>query len=161
MDLGIDYEEVENETHSAFYLKAKIVDIGDLSGRFGYEELSAKGLQFETGQTYPKILNSFEELDNLDLDELHKAGYTRVSVMDLPPVIKFTDHPINLVDIKKVQIARDNSLPKPPIQMGMNPNFVLKENAAVKHLLINGFVKSFDTEPTEGQTKAVPNGIVE
>ena len=161
VDLGIDYEEVENETHSAFYLKAKIVDIGDLSGRFGYEELSAKGLQFETGQTYPKILNSFEELDNLDLNELHKAGYTRVSVMDLPSVIKFTDHPINLVDIKKVQIARDNSLPKPPIQMGMNPNFILKENAAVKHLLINGFVKSFDAEPTEGQTKAVPNGIVE
>ena len=156
VDLGIVYDEIENSSHSDFYLVGKIVDIGDLSTHYGYETLSAEGLTFKTGETYPTILSSFEEFRDLDIPQLLRSGYTSVSISDLPTEIKFVNDPINVVDIKKIRIPRNNEMPTSPVNFGKNPTFLLLKNDQVVYAVVNGFVYRID-----GAVNGVKNGLVE
>ncbi len=156
VDLGIVYDEIENNSHSDFYLVGKIVDIGDLSTHYGYETLSAEGLTFKTGETYPTILSSFEEFRDLDIPQLLRSGYTSVSISDLPTEIKFVNDPINVVDIKKIRIPRNNEMPTSPVNFGKNPTFLLLKNDQVVYAVVNGFVYRID-----GAVNGVKNGLVE
>ena len=57
---------------------------------YGAEQvLSSFSYAFKPGETYPKILSSFEEFKALDIPELLKNGYTSVSINDLPSEIRF------------------------------------------------------------------------
>lgn len=140
VDLGIKREEIENKQHSDFYYLGRISDIGDLSNHYGYETLDADGFTFKVGETYPKILDDFEEFKNLDFQSLLKQGYTSVSINDIPKEIKFTPMPMNIIDVKKIMIPKNNSLPASPINLGTNPTFLLKKNDAVIYAVINGFI---------------------
>jgi len=156
VDLGIIYDEIENNNHSDFYLVGKIADIGDLSTHYGYETLSAEGFTFKTGETYPTILSNFEEFRELDIPELLRGGYTSVSISDLPPEIKFVTAPINVIDISKIQIPRNNEMPRSPVNFGKNPTFLLLKNDQVAFAVVNGFVYRID-----GPVNGVKNGLVE
>ncbi len=156
VDLGIVYDEVENQSHSDFFLVGKIVDIGDLSTHFGYETLSAEGLTFKPGETYPKILSSFEEFKALDIPELLKNGYTSVSINDLPTEIRFVTEPINVIDIEKIRIPGKNEVPKSPVRFSKNPTFLLMKDNQVVYAIVNGFVYR-----PEGPENRVKNGLVE
>ena len=154
--MGIIYDEIENNSHTDFYLVGKIVDIGDLSTHYGYQTLSAEGLTFKPGETYPTILSSFEEFRNLDIPQLLRSGYTSVSISDLPAEIKFVTDPINVVDIKKIQIPKNNEMPSSPVNFGKNPTFLLMKNDQVVYAVVNGFVYRID-----GPVNGVKNGLVE
>ena len=156
VDLGITWEEVENQDHSDFYYRGKIKDIGDLSGYFGYESLDAAGLQFQTGETYPRILNNYDELAELELTELLKKGYTSVSISDLPEEIKFIEQPMNIVDITNIRIPKSNAMPQPPVSFSRNPTFLLLQQDEVVYAVINGFI--YDLRHGENRVK---NGLVE
>lgn len=156
VDLGIIYDEIENNSHSDFYLVGKIADIGDLSTHFGYETLSAEGFTFKTGETYPTILSNFEEFKDLDIPQLLRSGYTSVSISDLPSEIKFVTAPINVIDIGKIQIPRNNEIPRSPVSFGKNPTFLLLKNEQVAFAVVNGFVYRID-----GSVNGVKNGLVE
>jgi hypothetical protein len=134
----------------------KIVDIGDLSTHYGYETLSAEGFTFKTGETYPNILSDFEEFRELDIPQLLRDGYTSVSISDLPPEIKFVTAPINVIDISKIQIPRNNDMPRSPVNFGKNPTFLLLKNDQVAYAVVNGFVYRID-----GPVNGVKNGLVE
>lgn len=146
VDLGINHSEIENKDHSDFYYHGKIIDVGDLSTHFGYKNLDAEGYTFKVGETYPKILNNFEEFKNLDHLSLLKQGYTSVSINNLPEEIKFTPSPINIIDIKKVLIPKNNTLPNSPVNLGTNVNFLLKKNDQVVYAIVNGFVFSINDD---------------
>jgi len=155
VDLGIQYSEIENKDHSEFYYLGKISDIGDLSTHFGYETLDAKGFIFKPGETYPKILSDFEEFKNLDFPVLLSQGYTSVSINDLPEEIKFTPFPMNIIDIKKIMIPKNNVMPKSPVNLGSDTTFLLSKNNKVVYAIINGFVYFLE----EGRNN-VKNGLV-
>jgi hypothetical protein len=156
VDLGIVYDEVENSSHSDFYYVGKIADIGDLSTYYGYESLTAEGLNFKTGETYPKIITDFESFKELDIAQLLKDGYTSVSIDDLPEEIRFIEYPINIIDVRKIQIPKNNQIPKPPVGMNKNPTFLLTRNKEVIYAVINGFVYA-----AEDDKNSVKNGLVE
>lgn len=155
VDVGINQTEVENRDHSDFFFLGKISDIGDLSTHFGYETLDAEGFEFKVGEAYPKILNDFEEFTQLDFPALLSQGYTSVIISDMPEEIKFTNHPINIQDIKKVVIPKNNKFPEPPLQLGANPSFLLYKNEKVSYAIVNGFVYEIGTEQNN-----VKNGVV-
>jgi len=142
VDLGINHHEIENKNHSDFYYLGRISDIGDLSTHYGYETLDATGFTFKVGETYPKILNDFEEFMELDFSTLLAQGYTSVSINDMPQEIKFTPMPMNIIDIKKIMIPKSNTLPASPINLGTDTTFLLKKNDQVVYAVINGFVYS-------------------
>jgi len=156
VDLGIIHNEIENSSHTDFYYVGKIVDIGDLSTHHGYKSLNAEGMSFRAGKTYPKIVSDFESFKQLDILQLLKDGYTSVSIDDLPEEIKFITYPINIIDIKKIQIPRNNQIPKPPVGFEKNPTFLLTQNKQVVFAVINGFVYK-----TDGDSNGVKNGLVE
>ncbi len=140
VDLGIIYNEIENKNHSDFYYLGKITDIGDLSTHYGYETLEAAGLTFKVGETYPKIMNDFEEFMSLDFLSLLKQGYTSVSINNMPKEIKFTPMPMNIIDLKKILIPKNNTLPASPINLGTDATFLLRKNDQVVYVVVNGFV---------------------
>ena len=155
VDLGIQNLESDNNTHTDFYNIGRIMDIGDLSTFYGYQTLDAKEMSFKVGETYPKIISNFEEFKKLDIKSLLEKGYTTVSIDSLPDEIKFVQYPINIVDIRKISIPKNNKIPKPPIRLGKNPTFLLTKNDIVVYAIINGFV--YDLLNNENGIK---NGIV-
>lgn len=155
VDLGINQSEIENKDHSEFFFLGKISDIGDLSTHYGYETIDAQSYQFKVGQTYPKILDNFEQFLELDIKSLLSQGYTSVSVNELPKEIKFTDKPMNIMDIKKIKIPKNNSMPSPPLKLGNDATFLLYKNDQVVYAVINGFV--YDVSQGENRVK---NGVV-
>lgn len=155
IDLGINHTEIENSDHSEFYCLGKISDIGDLSTHYGYDTVNADGYTFKVGETYPKILDNFEQFLELDIKMLLAQGYTSVSINDLPKEIKFTDKPINIMDVKKIMIPKNNSMPSSPIKLGKDATFLLYKNDQVAYAVINGFVYDL----MQGKNK-VKNGVV-
>lgn len=155
VDLGIQYDEIENTNHSDYFYIGKVNDIGDLSTHYGYETLDAEGFSFKVGETYPKILNDFEQFKSLDFPSLISQGYTSVTVNNIPKEIKFTTYPMNIIDIGKVLIPKNNTMPKSPIGLGSNPTFLLSKNDKVVYAVINGFVYSIADNKNN-----VKNGLV-
>lgn len=155
VDLGIVYGEIENKNHSQFYCLGKISDIGDLSTHFGYEKLDASGYNFKIGETYPKILSDFEQFKSLDFPSLLAQGYTSVSINDLPEEIKFTNYPMNIIDIGKIMVPKNNTMPKSPISLGTDATFLLSKNDEVVYAVINGFIYSLADNKNN-----VKNGLV-
>lgn len=140
VDIGINHYEIENSTHSDFYYIGKIADIGDLSTHFGYKTINAEGCDYKVGETYPKILNDFEEFMTLDFPALLREGYTSVSINELPKEIKFTEKPMNIIDVNKIIVQKSNAAFRPPFKLGANATFILQKNGKVKYAVINGFV---------------------
>lgn len=140
VDIGVNHHEIENKNHSEFYYLGKISDVGDLSTHYGYETLDATGYEFKIGETYPKILDDFEAFMNLDVASLLSQGYTSVSINGMPSEIKFTPRPINIIDVKKIMIPKNNSMPMSPIKIGADATFLLKKNDKVIYAIVNGFI---------------------
>ena len=155
VDLGINHQEIENKKHSDFYYLGKIIDVGDLSTHYGYETLDAEGYEFKVGETYPKILNDFEAFMNLDFADLLSQGYTSVSINEMPSEIKFTPMPINIIDLKKIMIPKNNSIPKSPVSLGSDATFLLKKNDKVVYAVVNGFIYHLNENKN-----GVKNGVV-
>jgi hypothetical protein len=155
IDLGINNFERENNAHTEFYNIGRISDLGDLSTYYGYETINAKNLKFKIGETYPKIISNIEDFKKLDFKKLLEQGYSSVSIDSLPDEIKFINYPINIIDVRNISIPKNNTLPKPPIRLGINPTFLLTQNDKVVFAIINGFV--YDLNNNEN---GVINGIV-
>ncbi len=117
--------------------------------------INAEGYTFKVGETYPKILNDFDEFMALDFPTLLSQGYTSVSINKLPEQIKFTPMPMNIIDIKKIKIPKNNSIPSPPLKLGKDATFLLSKNEKVIYAIINGFVYYV----SEGRNN-IKNGVV-
>ena len=155
VDIGVNHHEIENKNHSDFYYLGRISDVGDLSTHYGYETLDAAGYEFKVGETYPKILDDFEAFMNLDVASILRQGYTSVSINDMPGEIKFTPKPINIIDVKKIMIPKNNSIPMSPIRIGADATFLLKKNDKVVYAIVNGFIYYLNENKN-----MVKNGIV-
>ena len=75
IDIGIRRSEKDNESHSDFSYYSTIADIGDMSFKYGYDEIDAKGLRIQNGKIYEKKLKSKKQLNKLDVDQLISTGY--------------------------------------------------------------------------------------
>ncbi|MFD1315386.1 M14 family metallopeptidase [Namhaeicola litoreus] len=155
VDLGFMHNERANKEETEFYYSGTIVEVGDLSTYYGYQTIDAENLEFKLGETYPKILNSASELDNLNFEELLKKGYTNVAMSEIPSSDKFTFYPVNIVDVNKVAILKNSKQPESQLKIGKNPSFVLMKNNVVKYAIVNGFV--FDLEKG---VNGIKNGVV-
>lgn len=137
MDIGINRFEVDNENHSNFYNTGRIMDQGDLSTYYGYETLNAEGYGIEEGKVYPKMLNSINNLSEIDIYQLLKDGYTYLRIEHLPENKKYVAEPIHL-------IGKEFKAPKLKINVDANPTFLLTKDGEIKYAVINGFLIRLD-----------------
>ena len=125
LDLGINQYEVQDQDLDYFY-NSSISDQGDLSTYFGYEEFEASGYKLVQGKIYPKTFENLEKLEQEDISEILKEGYSYVVLKELPEN-DFTKLPINLV-------TEDFEIPD-----NLQPNFFLKKDGNLEYAVINGF----------------------
>ncbi|MEN8119874.1 MAG: M14 family zinc carboxypeptidase [Bacteroidota bacterium] len=138
IDIGIRRSEKDNKSHSDFSYYSTISNIGDMSYKYGYDEIDAKGLRVQIGKTYKKRIKSKKQLNKLDIDQLLNKGYVYLNVS--PKLLKKGKS-------KKPFILTSNpdKLPN-SIKLGKQANFLLVKDNEVKYVIINGFVVKNPTE---------------
>nr|WP_156274312.1 M14 metallopeptidase family protein [Christiangramia aestuarii] len=141
LDLGINQFENDLKGNLDFYYSGRIVDQGDLSTSFAYEELDASGLKLEFGKIYPDMVNSKEELDKLDTSDLLKKGYAYIKAGEALLQQDYAEFPLNLVSIEFK--LNENLRP------GKDANFFLAKNGDIKYAVINGFLSDLDNPEQE------------
>ncbi|MCP9201455.1 M14 family metallopeptidase [Gramella sp. GC03-9] len=133
LDLGINLYERDLDDNTSFYYSAGIIDQGDLSTSYGYENFDASGYKLEFGKIYSEVLKDTTELSNLDVKELLKKGVAYIRMEKLPEQA-YTDFPINLVS-REFEVSKT-------LQPGMNACFFLTREGKVEFVVMNGFLSS-------------------
>jgi hypothetical protein len=128
-DIAISGDEITDDKN--FYTKNAIIDSGDLSGMFGFEERDFTGLKAEPGKIYPETLSSPAKLNELDPGRLLAEGYLFARVDSLDSLSERGDYPLNIVskDFKSAEIKN-----------GGGANFILKQDGKIKYAVVNGFI---------------------
>ena len=134
VDVGINRTENNYNEAKEFYYSSKVEDLGDLSVFFGYEDFDLRGYELHQGKTYPKELNSMNEINKLDFTTLYKQGYTSVILKSKSNGKPFTNLPINI----KLKTEKKSTSNKK--LLNHNPNFIIKKNSDVHYAVINGFI---------------------
>ena len=142
IDIGIKRFEINNANNTDFYNVGRIVDQGDLSTYYGYNTCNAEDYTIVEGKLYSKVFNTAEELSNLDVFELLKAGYTYIKIENLPENIIEATQPIHLV-------KTDFKSPKFSLKPGVNPTFLLQKNGINEYAVINGFLINLKTNNSQ------------
>ena len=132
IDIGIRRSEKDNESHSDFSYYSTIADIGDMSYKYGYDEVDAKGLTIQNGKTYEKKIKSKKQLNKLDVDQLLNTGYIYLNVS--PKLLK------KGINKKPFIITSDPDKLIKGIKLGKQANFLLLKGNELKYVIINGFV---------------------
>lgn len=139
LDIGINHLEVDDKNHETFYNVGSIVEKGDLSTFYGYETLDATGYRLIEGKTYPKTIQTMDDLKAMDIYELLKQGYTYVHLAQFSQHDKDVSVPINI-------LGKDQKAPGFYVNIGNNPNFVLQKDGNVDYAVVNGYLINLKTK---------------
>lgn len=140
IDIGINYNEVNQNGAKEFYLQGEIVDIGDLSVFSGYEEIDLSGYTIETGKTKPEPFPASVDLSKINSLDLYKKGYTNIIIENETFFGEYSNFPFNIY-------LNGNNITETEIKPEDSPNFILSKNDQVRFAVINGFL--YDVEKTE------------
>lgn len=125
LDIAYRLNERPYGDEGAFYMDGSIVDIGDLSTSYGYEEFDASGYTIEPGKLNPEAVNGISER-NPKL----KEGITDYLLQEFPDLWLLADLPM-----RYHQQAEDVDN---AIQIGNNASLLLKKNGKIEYAIING-----------------------
>jgi len=132
IDIGIRRREIDNKTHSGFSINSIIANIGDMSFKYGYEEINAEGLNIKNGKIYEKKIKSKKQLSKLDKNQLLEKGYIYLYVSSKLLKKDIEKKPF-ILTAKPEKISGN-------IKIGKQANFLLFEGDKIKYVIINGFV---------------------
>ena len=148
MDIGIQRPEVDDATHADFWYSSRVVDLGDLSTYYGYQNLDATGYRLEPAKVYPKVMPDVKAVEKLDLWTLLQEGVTYVRVENLPKDYINSPYPVHLISTKyKPAELR--------LGIGMNPTFILTQAGAPKYAVVNGFLYNLSTREGSGKNSMI------
>ncbi|MBV6647942.1 MAG: peptidase M14 [Cyclobacteriaceae bacterium] len=146
VDLGINHFEVDNFTHDDFYYHSRIVDIGDLSTYYGYQEIDAQQLTIKDGKVYQSSIDP-SSLQPKDFQKLVADGHTYFASNEMQDSLRHSPYPMHLVS--------DAFQPSFKVSRGANPTFLLTNGDQITYTLINGFVVS-----QEASVDRVKNSLI-
>jgi len=134
LDIGIHRNEVNDQGYDTFHYKSIIVDQGDLSTYYGYENFDATGYEIVP----PKIANittapQGDVFHILKSETFLRSGQAYLPMRSIPKKLRYSRSPLHVVPL-------GYTLPDFRIQPGMNPTFFLKKEGKLTHAVINGFL---------------------
>lgn len=131
VDLGFNRDEVSYRNWRNFYSVSRIIDIGDLSTFYAYEELPVQGMQIVPGKLYPQLVSDFQAFRKLSWKQLHLEGYTDIRFTNPPNFEEREALPfrVHKAGVKNV----DNQ-----IRFGSNPSFLLQHGGQFRYVVVNG-----------------------
>ncbi len=131
LDVGINQLEVEKEKSNDYWHSSRIIDQGDLSTYYGYENFDATGYTIKPGKVAAASLSSYKNLNADEVIELLKQGYTYLQASKIPAEWVDFPFPIHL-------IAAQKELQEFHLEVGANPTFLLEKNGTNHYAVING-----------------------
>lgn len=132
LDVGIHQNEVDLPGHDAFYFKSSVVDQGDLSIFFGYQQLDCSAYQMQYGQVHPTVFPNMAALSELDFKSILQEGYTHIRVADAKKGMEFTKYPVIIVS-PGFQVKEPGA--------GVLPTtFLLAKEGQIDYAVVNGFL---------------------
>lgn len=132
-DIGIRNSEVV--TDSLLVMKGSVVDRGDLSVYYGYEEIDATGMDLELGEIWTEAI-PLKELDSSRMMELLEQGYLAVATDSIHRGQALRS-PIHLFS--------GSNVPDMDPELGNPPLFYLIFNGERKVAIVNGHVIQLDS----------------
>lgn len=129
VDLGIKQQEFQ--TNGSYRVSGSIVDKGDLSVFYGYEEVNAEGLEFKRGNVWKGTFPSLEAISEQKAIELLRQGYMGIIVKDED---KGKAHGLPLLVVTEEKAFQSGH------QIGKPANFFLQKDDEPVYAIINGFV---------------------
>ena len=129
VDLGIKQQEYSLD--SGYRLSGSIVDKGDLSVFYGYNELDAEGLEFKPGNIWKGTYSSLAEMPEQKAIDLLKQGYLAISVKKEN---QEKAHRLPLVVVTEEKAFQSGH------QVGNAANFFLQKDNELRYAVVNGFV---------------------
>ena len=132
VDLGFRHAQADYNNHKAYYPRATLADIGDLSTFHAYESFDARGYRIVPGLTYTKALPNLSALRQLDIAALLRQGYTTFQLQQEPKRQEWAEIP--------AEITGPGKKPSNEIRLNGNPSFLLQKDGAFHYAVINGFL---------------------
>lgn len=141
IDVGIRRSTL-SENGQLFYFNDRIIARGDLSDRYAYQDLSAKGHEVEAGKVYPKLVTDWEAYAQLDHRKLWREGYTAVRMKnfswDINEDICLDELPKHFTEAQLLEVLPEDADPEQKIAPGRSTSLVLKKDNQVKYVVVNG-----------------------
>src|SRR5690606_38515662 len=129
VDLGIKQQEYSLD--SVYRLSGSIVDKGDLSVFYGYNELDAEGLEFKPGNIWKGSYSSLAEMSEQKAIDLLKQGYLAISIKKEN---QKKAHRLPLMVVTEEKAFQSGH------QIGNAANFFLQKDNELRYAVVNGFV---------------------
>ncbi len=146
-DIAFNFQERENESRSEYYLRASLVDIGDLSTSGGYLIHDVEGYEVKKGKMSEEIYSSADQLKKGTLHGLLKSGVTDIKVEFDPTISDRKSIPFKIAN-------GNNNSNASRLSLGSNPSLLFYKNGVLEYVLINGYFFS----PQE-EWKTIINGM--
>ncbi len=130
-DIAINFNEVENTDRTSYYLRANLVDVGDLSTSGAYLIHDASGYVVKPGKVYPEEI---AELSELKVEEVHillQDGFTDILVGTEPKMHQRKSIPMKLIRKPSVEPSR--------LSLGTNPSLLFYKADVLEFVLVNGY----------------------
>ncbi|SHK18265.1 Zinc carboxypeptidase [Maribacter aquivivus] len=148
IDIGMNQIEVDYPDHNSFWYSSRILDQGDLSTYYGYETFDATGYTIKQAKVYPKTLNNFSDVENLNFNDVLKQGYGYLRLSSFPAKNINSPYPVHLIGAKYM-------VPELNLMPGINPTFFLEKQGVIEYAVINGFLVNLKESEIQ-----VPNGMI-
>ena len=148
IDIGMNQIEVDYPDHNSFWYSSRILDQGDLSTYYGYETFDATGYTIKQAKVYPKTLNNFSDVENLNFNDVLKQGYGYLRLSSFPAKNINSPYPVHLIGTKYM-------VPELNLMPGINPTFFLEKQGVIEYAVINGFLVNLKESEIQ-----VPNGMI-
>ena len=132
-DIGIKNSEVVLD--SLLVMKGSVVDRGDLSVYYGYEEIEATGMDLELGKIWTEVI-PLEQLDSSRMMQLLEQGYLAVATDSIHR---------GQVHRSPIHLFSGENNPDMNPELGNPPLFYLMSNGERKLAIVNGHVIRLDT----------------
>jgi len=130
-DIAIRREEHDHQGNAPIFYQGTIEDLGDLSTKFGYQEIPEEGLVYAPRKIYPNVLADQQAVINLGVAGLLQQGYTSIRIEELPPEVS-NQLPFDLMTNETESVEG--------LKVDQPATFLLLKNETVKYAVINGFV---------------------
>jgi hypothetical protein len=144
VDIGINLDEIDGKDDTKSYFRSQVVDLGDLSVFYGYNDIDLDGYKIQKAKTYTNKTFLLNELNNLNLYDIYAKGCSNIIVANLTDE-NFYDLPINLTLSNKIDAT---------INLNEPANFILIKNGKIEYIVVNGY-----PQKVEQNRKFEGNGI--
>lgn len=129
VDVSIRRGEITQDT--AYYVRSRIDDIGDLRDNYGYDELDATGFAFVQGKVYPTAFPTIHHITPERARQLLREGYNAVQVQEIPE---------DRIHGLPLQVFHQRPPVPASINLGRDAHFYLAQDGELRYAVANGYL---------------------